>query len=87
MRKDEKMNEARWKVGEMRKEMNDWKWMRCQEWDDEKWWKNEWGKVPLTESVIFGEMDEAMKMMNEPQTPQPPPRKTSTATNKRWTST
>ena len=74
------MNEGRRKVGEVRQEMNDEKWM---EWDDEKWWKNEWGKVPLTESVIFGEMDEAMKMMNEPQTPEPPPRKTSTATNKR----
>ena len=47
------------------------KQMRCQGWDDVKWWKNEWGKAPLTESVIIGEMDEAMKMMNEPQTPEP----------------
>ena len=71
MWKDGKTNEVRWKVGEMRKEMMDEKWMRCQGWDDVKWWKNEWGKAPLTESVIIGEMDEAMKMMNEPQTPEP----------------
>ena len=68
---DEKWMRLDVKVCEMRKEMMDEKWMRCQEWDEVEWWKNEWGKVPLTESVMIGEMDEAMKMMNEPQTPEP----------------